>query len=408
MPGIATVYESKESKLQDQLDRAAELPFYRDLYAEADVDVSDVSTVADIRELPFITPEMLAKRTDASGRGPFYSEQCDRVFMTPAGEGLIPTYFSECDWERMTSTIADHFHRAGVDPGDLMLNCTGYNLFLAGLMFHDVALQAGSIPVPTGAGNSEQAANVGAQLDVDGIIAFPSFAEKIANTADLSVDTFVSSGEPVIYYPERRKELKEMFEGDTTVVDLYGIAEAGPLACECKHENGMHIDPDHVVVEVIDPETEEPVELGEPGELVVTHLNRVAMPMVRLRTGDVTKLVERECDCGMSLTLPEGVFGRVDNRVKVKGVKVFPDAITPVLARYPGMTGEFLFEISRPEGSTDRVKIVCETDGPIDADEDEISTALKDEILVSPDVIEFREDVDTEDPIIDERKESIT
>lgn len=110
----------------------------------------------------------------------------------------------------------------------------------------------------------------------------------------------------------------------------------------------------------------------------------------------------------MSLTLPEGVFGRVDNRVKVKGVKVFPDAITPVLARYPGLTGGFTFEISQPTGETDQVRIICETDESASVDEDEIRAALKDEILITPDVIEFNTELDTDDPIVDEREETIT
>jgi phenylacetate-CoA ligase len=403
------LHAERFDELREQLLTAVELPMYRKLYTDEGVDVTKVSSMEDFQDLPFITADRLAAEyAEGEGRGSFYDNRVDHLFMTPAGDELIPHYFSEDDWEHMTRVIAGHFQRAGLEPDDLVLNCTGYNVFLAGLMFHEVTQQAGAVPVPVGAGNSEQAARMAEKLDVDALIAFPSFAEKIASSGNLSVDLLVSSGEPVINYPERREELRELVGGEATVVDLYGIAEAGPVACECEYEDGMHIDRNQVVPEVIDPGTGDLVETGKTGELVLTHLNRDVMPMIRLRTGDVTTLVERECECGQSLTMPRGVYGRIDNRVKVKGVKVFPDSITPVLTSFPGLTSEFTFEITKPKGDTDRVTIHCETSDAGAVDEEELCKALLDELLITPDAVELTSSLDEEETVVDRRSTSIT
>jgi len=160
------------------------------------------------------------------------------------------------------------------------------------------------------------------------------------------------------------------------------MAECTPIACECMHENGLHVTTDYCYVEVIDPETGEVVGEGERGEVVVTHLNKEAMPMQRFRTGDLAYLEEVECECGRTLTMPKGVFGRTDEMYKVKGVKVYPSQIPIVLKSFSELTGKFRMEINRTEKGTDYLKIVVE--GKCDAEK--LKAMLKEALLVTPDV----------------------
>lgn len=398
-----TLDDGDFDQLRHQLERAGEIPFYRERYNDASVDVSAVTSVADFAELPFVTTEDLSEEFASSPPyGSFPTDGVQHLFLTPAGEQLMPQFNTDADWRRMAEVHADHYRALEIEEGDVVLNCLGYSLYIAGLVQHEAILEAGATPIPVGPGDSEQAAALAERFDADAMVAFPSFAQKVIEQADTSLDLLIGVGEPLSVSTERREEVRDSFDDETTVVDLYGIAQAGLAAVECAGENGMHVMEDLVIAEVVDPETGDLLECGERGELVLTHLEKEAMPLVRYRTGDLTNLDRLECDCGRSYTLPSGVIGRVDSRLKVKGVKVYPDVIPPVLDATPGVDESFRLEIDR-EDCTDHVTLVVESDDPAAVDRDALTEALAKELLIRPNEIEFRADV--EGGVVDHRYE---
>ncbi len=397
------LYSHRVEELAEQMDRVADNEFYRELYADHDVDPTSIGSMAEFQQLPFVSSSDLRDAVNgAPDRGPFFGEDVNRTFMTPVGDQLMPLYYTAGDWRRMTETIGNRFRDIGVGEGDVVLNTIGYTPFIAGMLFQDALSTIGAVPVPAGAGDSDAAAGLVDLLDVNVAVGFPSYIEKIAAQTDMSLDILISAGEPVVYYPSRREELREVVGGAETVADVYGIAEAGTVAAEDATESGMNVFDEYMIAEVIDPETGDPVAPGESGELVLTHLHQEAMPMVRFRTGDVTRLIE---DDG-TLKLPEGVFGRVDNRLKVKGIKVYPGAFEPVVAGIDGLTGNFTIHVSTPE-STDHVRLVCE--GVADqVDVEALRSVLRKQVLISVDDIEVVESLETDDQVVDDRAESIT
>jgi len=399
------LFEPRTDDLLTQLHRVAENPFYSKLYDDHEIDPLEISTLGGFRELPFVTTDDLADAFFAADdRGPFFTPDVTQTFMNPVTGGMMPLFFTESDWERMTETIGNRFRDIGVEDGDVVLVTIGYTPFIAGMLFHDALTEVGAVPVPAGAGDSESGAGLAELLEVNVAIGFPSYIETIAEHTGLSLDVLISVGEPVVYYPDRREELRELVGGADTVADVYGIAEAGTVAAEDDSESGMNVFDEYMIAEVIDSDTGEVVEPGKVGELVLTQLYHEAMPMVRFRTGDLTKLVEENG----TLKLPEGVFGRVDNRLKVKGVKVYPDAFEPVLGRTPGVTGNFTIEVTKPDRSTDHVKLYCESADGSEVDLDELASALRKQVLISVDEISLVNDLPHDEHVIDKRSESIT
>jgi phenylacetate-CoA ligase len=394
MSTVAALFDHRLDALQDQLAHVAEIPFYREFYADHG-DPTAVSSVADLQELPFTdTKTIMGAFDEHPPHGSFFTEDVRQINMTPAGDDLMPEYNSEADIERLGRAMGEQYETMGVAPGD--------KVFIGGLAAHYGLQEAGGAVIPVGPGDSEQAAGMAQRLDANVIQAFPSFGLKIAEAADVELDLFIGGGEPFTSIPGLREDVRSAFAGDPTVVDVYALSEIVPVAAECHHENGLHVFDDHVFVEVIDPETEEPVEPGERGEIVLTHLGKEAMPLVRYRTGDLTRVAETTCGCGRSLTLPEGVFGRVDNRLKLKGVKFYPGSIGPVLVEFPDLTGEYVVEASRPD-ETDHLRIVAELEAGGSVDTEALEAALRRELVVGPDEVEVVTDLDADETVRDQR-----
>lgn len=402
---ITDLYGHRFEQLQEQLQHVSENAFYQELYEGSTVDPAEVSSLDEFQELPFVTTGQLSDAVlGADDHGPFFDTDVNRTYVTPAGDGLMPLYYTQKDWDRMTDAIGSRFKEIGIGDGDLVLNTIGYTPFLAGMLMHDGITKTGAVPVPAGAGDSEGAVGLAELYDIDAAIGFPSYIEKVAKQADLSLDVLISAGEPVIYYPERREELREVVGGADTVVDIYGLAAGGTVAAEDDSEDGMNVFDEYMILEIIDPETGEPVEMGESGEIVLTHLNQEAMPMVRFRTGDVSRLVGRD---GKPV-LPDGIFGRVDDRLKIKGVKIYPGSFEPALGRFDGLTGEYTLEVSQSDTGTDHLKLVCQVGTGGDVNSDDLAAALDKRVLVSVDEIEMVDEITNEERVLDHRSESIT
>jgi phenylacetate-CoA ligase len=401
------LFDHKQGALQRQLEQIADHPFYREYYKDKNVSLDSVSDWDDFTELPFTTTSAIKTHFEkTSPRQAFYSDKVRLINLTPTDDDLMPEYNTQNDLEEMAKAYGEQLKSQGIDEGDVVINCTGYTTFIGGISAHMALQAAGAAVVPAGPGDSDQAADLAEKFQAEGIVANPSFGMKIGEKLSSPINVFVSGGAPLSAVPGLREQLRDVFDGDPVVVDNYALSEILPVAAECRHENGLHIADEYVLAEVIDPDTGTPVELGERGELVLTHLQKEAMPLVRYRTGDLTTLVEEECECGRSITLPNGVFGRTDNRKKVKGVKIYPDTVRTVLSNYPNLSGEFIIELTRPE-ETDHMKIVCQAQTPNEIETEELTRELEDKLLVSPDELEIKKEIEeTDEPVIDYRFEN--
>jgi phenylacetate-CoA ligase len=383
--------EQTLSAIREQLQRVTDHDFYAEKFADAGVDPGSVESWEEFRQLPFTTAAELESDFEADPPTGSLYDGAAMVTFSPMGEGLRPVFDTEADIDHQAAVNAEVFERIGIDAGDRVVNTFGYELFGTGYVIHRALEDLGAEVFPLGPGDSEQAAATIEEYDVDALVGNPSFALKIGEEGG-SVDTFVGAGEPFTSIPGRREAVKEALDAETAA-DYFGTRHIMPVAAETETEDGLHVVDDYAVVEIVDPDTGEVLDDGERGEVVVTHVQKDGVPLVRYRTGDLAELEDR----GEAVVMPDGVIGRTDERLKVKGVKVYPESIETVLASVDGLTGEYRVEVSQPE-STDRLTIVCEGE----ADEDELLAALGDRLLVTPDAVEVVDDLD-ETGIVDDR-----
>jgi len=370
-------------KLRAQLVRNYQHPLYREKFKAAGLKPEDIKSKEDFEKIPFMTREDLQRLfyEENPPYGGFLSEDVVRINFSPSPAGLIPILHTKRDIEVMNKANANAFRRAGVRKDDVVMITFGYHIFIAGLMFHGGLEEIGAKVIPLGPGSTERALEIAQRYKPTVLVSNPSFALKLAKEGLEGVRILLAAGEPFSSVEGYKDKLRDAF-GDITLVDYYGMAECTPIACECMHEKGLHITDDYCYVEIIDPETGEVLGEGERGEVVVTHLSKDAMPMQRFRTGDLAFVETVECECGKTLTMPKGVFGRTDEMYKVKGVKLYPSQIPIVLKSFPELTGKFRVVIDRTEKGTDYLKIQVE--GKCDVEK--LKTMLKDALLVTPDV----------------------
>jgi phenylacetate-CoA ligase len=369
--------------VREQLRRAAA----HDLYAEAEAPDSWEA----FRELPFTTGADLEADYDAHPPEGSLTDGSVMLSFTPLGDGLAPVFDTAEDLSTQAAANARAFEAAGIAPGDRVVNTFGYHTFGTGIVVHRGLEALGAEVIPAGPGESEGTAATIEEYDVDALVGNPSFALKIGD-AGASVDTFVGAGEPFTSVPGLRDRVKEAL-GASTAADYFGTRQILPVAVETTAEDGLVVRDDYAVVEIVDPDTGELLEFGERGELVVTHLDKAASPLVRYRTGDLATWERR----GEDVVLPKGVIGRTDGRLKVKGVKLYPESLGTVLAGFDGLTGEFRVEVSRPE-STDHLRVVVEGE----ADPEALRAAVADRLVISPDEVAVVEELE-ESGVVDER-----
>jgi phenylacetate-CoA ligase len=375
--------EETLAAVNEQLERVGDYELYDDL--------GPVDSWEAFRDLPFLTgKDLKADYDDHAPEGSLYDGAAMMCF-TPLGDDLAPVFDTTADLEWQAEANARAFERAGIEAGDRVLNTFGYHTFGTGIIVQRGLEALGAEVIPAGPGESEQAAGTISQFDVDALVGNPSFALKVGE-AGASVDTFVGAGEPFTSIPGMREQVKDALDADTAV-DYFGTRQILPVAAETENEDGLYLLDDYALIEVVDPDTGELLPFGERGELVVTHLKKEGCPLVRYRTGDLAEWEQRDGE----VVLPDGVIGRTDGRLKVKGVKLYPESLGTVLAGFEGLTGEFRLEVSRPE-STDQIRLVVEGN----ADIEELAAAVKDRLLVAPNEVELVDDID-DTGVVDER-----
>ena len=343
-PDAETATPAARRALQlDRLRRAvawagARVPFYRAGLEAARVGAGDLRDLDDLRRLPFTRKQDLRDHYPL-GLVAVPREQLRRLHASSGTKGK-PTVvgYTASDLRLWREVMARSLCMAGARPGDLVQNAYGYGLFTGGLGFHDGAEALGATVVPASSGNTLRQVLLLQDLRPQGLACTPSFALHIAEAAReqggdpraLGLRYGCFGAEP--WTPRMREQLEAAY--GIVAVDFYGLSEIiGPgVAAECAEaQDGLHLNEDHFLPEVIDPGSGEPRPAGAEGELVLTCLTREALPLLRYRTGDVTALDPAPCRCGRTTVRMARVKGRTDDMVVVKGVNVYPSQVEAAL-----------------------------------------------------------------------------
>jgi len=296
--------------------------------------------------------------------------------------------------------VARSMYMTGMRSSDVFQNMMTYGLFTGGLGFHYGAEKLGALVIPAGAGNSKRQIQIMQDFGTTVMHVIPSYALHLFSVfEEVGVDPGNDTQLRIAFlgaepHSEKTREKIEEFYG-IKAYNSYGLSEMdGPgVAFECQFQNGMHIWEDNFIVEIINPDTLEPVPEGEEGELVLTTLLRDGMPILRYRTKDLTRIIPGACECGRTHARIERIKGRTDDMLILKGVNIFPIQIEKKLMDIPGVGTNFLIILERKDFNdhmTVRVEVQKEFfSGDLKQLEDlrhRIGEELKSDILITPKV----------------------
>ncbi|HFQ80607.1 MAG TPA: phenylacetate--CoA ligase family protein [Desulfobacterales bacterium] len=362
-------------RLQSTLFRVAtHVPFYRAKFKEMNIDPDGFRSLDDLRRLPFTTK---ADLRDNYPYGLFAVplREVVRIHSSSGTTGQATVVgYTRNDLKNWSDLTARIMTSAGVTPDDVVQIAFGYGLFTGGFGMHYGAERLGASVIPISSGNTKRQLRIMQDFKTSALVCTPSYALLMADRmADMGINinalplrVGLFGGEP--WSEAMRRELEEKLHIKAT--DNYGLSEImGPgVAGECREANGLHINEDHFLVEIIDPESLEPVAPGEVGELVITTLTKEAFPVIRYRTRDLTRLLPEPCPCGRTLQRMERVFGRTDDMLIIKGVNVFPSQIESVLFEIEGTEPHYQIIVER-EGRLDKTTVLVEVVNAIFSDQ---------------------------------------
>jgi phenylacetate-CoA ligase len=363
-------------RLKKSLTHAYErVPHFRRKFDEAGVTPDSLGSLADIVDFPF------TEKADLRDNYPFglFAVPREQLLRLHASSGTTgkPTVvgYTRADLDLWSDLMARTLACAGARPGDIVHNAYGYGLFTGGLGAHYGAERLGCTVVPMSGGGTERQVTLMQDFGAAILCATPSYALNIAEVASrMGVDI---AGLPLRYGVFGAEPWSEPMRRDLEArlgikaVDIYGLSEIlGPgVAAECHvAQNGLHGWEDHFLFEVVDPETLQPLPMGEAGELVITTLTKEALPMVRYRTRDITQLSDESCACGRTHVRIMRVTGRDDDMLIIRGVNVYPSQVEAGLVGYPGLAPHYQIVLTR-EGPLDAMTVEVERtpDTPGDA-----------------------------------------
>lgn len=393
-------------KLKAQIAHNYTIPFYRKRMNEWGMKPEDIRSFDDFRRIPLMKREdQVASIDEDPPLGSLWDPDTVLITHTPApGIGLVTEYHTRADMDACAVAVAKRLAAAGVTEEDIVVINSSYHLVISGHTGQRAFEELGAKVLPLGPGETERQVEIINRLGATVLFGFPSYCLKLAEAgAKGRIRIMIAGGEPFSSIEGRREQVKNAFGGNITAVDLYGLSGFNVVAMENKQENGMRILQDEVYAEVIDPETGELLPYGERGELVLTHVNRQAMPFIRFRTGDLTVLDRASGEDGDALVLPNGVFGRTGEMYRVKGLKFYPSVIVLCLAGIAGVHPlKYRVYISRPTGTTDHVKIKVQGDAT-KADPEVIKKKLGARLLFEPNEVEIIGEWEEGPTVVDER-----
>ncbi len=375
------------------------VPFYRNRFLEMKEECASFNSLEDLRRLPFTTKQDLR---DNYPYGLFAVPLRDvvRIHSSSGTTGMATVVgYTRNDIETWSNLVARILTAAGVGAEDVIQIAFGYGLFTGGFGLHYGAEWLGASVIPISAGNTRRQIQIMQDFKTTALVCTPSYALKMAdvmmdlgiNPSGLSLKYGLFGGEP--WSEQMRTEIGERL--GILATDNYGLSEVmGPgVAGECLECNGLHINEDHFLVEILDPETLEPVEPGEVGEVVITTLTKEAFPVIRYRTRDLSRLITEPCPCGRQFVRMQRIMGRTDDMLIIRGVNVFPTQIESVLFAIEGTQPHYNIIVER-EHNEDRVTILVEVVEAIFFDQmkkqrtviDEIKRNLASELGIKVDV----------------------
>jgi phenylacetate-CoA ligase len=389
-------------RLQWQLQRCYEhSPFHREKFDRAGVKPDSLRSLEDLRRFPITTKQELRDEQAAHpplGRYTVARPTQWREVHPSTGTTGEPVYnlWAETDIEHITTWTARTLWSFGVRPGNVVQNAFSYGLWVAGLSVHYAARRLGCFCIPIGSAPAERQTDYIRSLKPDILLATPSFALYIAETLkkqgmppqENSLRLGCFGGEPGAAVETTRHKI-EAGLGIRTF-DYYGLSEIGPtIASECTEQTGLHWAEDYLLVEVLDPETQEPLPNNSPGIIVITHLTKIATPMIRYWTGDIGLLDTAPCPCGRThARSPGGILGRADDMIVYRGANFYPTQVEKVVRGFDWLSDEFRIRLTTPEHqSTDVCTVVAEYLGSVDQTEtnrERLRNALRGELQVGP------------------------
>ena len=381
-------------RLRATLQLAGKAPFYAQRIKEAGLE--NISDVSELSRLPFTTKD------DLRSQYPYglLTTDRDNIVRMHASSGTTgsPTaiHYTKEDIDTWANLMARCMHMVGIRPSDVFQNTSGYGLFTGGLGIHYGAERLGCLTIPAGAGNTRRQLKLINDFNVTVIHIIPSYALYMGETLqqdgiapeDFPVKAAIIGAEP--HTEEARRRIEELL--GCKCYNSYGMSEMnGPgVAFECLEQKGLHVWEDAYIFEVVDRYTQQPVPDGELGELVMTTLTRTGMPVLRYRTGDITRIIPETCACGREHRRIDRITGRVDDMFILKGVNIYPMQIEQVLLSFEQVGQNYLIELDN-KGGKDTLKVMVEVADGFAGNRNNglqkaIISRLKDEILLTPQV----------------------
>ena len=392
---VEDIKKLQSEKLVKQVKHVYEhVPYYRDLMDKKGVKPEDIHGIEDLYKLPFIEKSDL-RETYPYGMLAVPLEDCVRIQSTSGTTGRrVIAYYTQKDIELWEDCCARALVAVGADKEDVVQVSYGYGLFTGGAGLHGGSHKVGCLTLPMSSGNTERQIQFMTDLGATVLCCTPSYAAYIGESLKemgYTPDTIplkagIFGAEP--WTQEMRQSIEQTL--GIKAYDIYGLISGPGVSFECEEQGGMHINEDHFLAEIINPETGEVLPEGEKGELVFTCLDKEAFPVLRYRTRDICVLSRKPCSCGRTHIRMAKPMGRSDDMMIIRGVNVFPSQIEAVLLK-EGFSENYQIKLGRvnnndtfdvyvelpPEQFDDSVKVIT-------AKEKALSMALRNMLGIGP------------------------
>lgn len=353
-------------RLQSTLFRVTtHVPFYRKKFKEEGIDPDGFNSLADLSKLPFTT------KADLRNNYPYglFAVPLRDIVRVHASSGTTGTAtvvgYTRNDLKTWSNMVARILTAAGVTNDDVVQIAFGYGMFTGGFGLHYGAERLGASVIPISSGNTKRQIQIMQDFRTTALVCTPSYALVLADAMedmDININALtlkfgLFGGEP--WSEAMRREIQTKL--GIIATDNYGLSEVmGPgVAGECIERNGLHINEDHFLVEIINPDTLQPVADGEVGEVVVTTLTKEGFPVIRYRTRDLARIIDEPCACGRTLRRMSRIIGRTDDMLIIKGVNVYPMQIESILFDIEGVEPHYQIIVER-EGRLDKAQVLVE------------------------------------------------
>ena len=364
----ADMEELQLERLKEVVSRVYEkVPYYRTKMDANSIKPEDIKGLEDLSKLPFTTKEDM-RNTYPFGLFTVDKSKLHRVHASSGTTGK-PTVvgYTKDDLELWSDCVARIATAGGASEEDMSQICFGYGMFTGALGLHNGLEKVGSAIIPSSTGNTQKQIMYMKDFGTTLLVATPSYALRIAEVAnemgidvkeELQIKTLLVGSE-LMTEPMRQEMYKAW--GEVNVTQNYGMSELiGPgVSGECLHLNGMHINEDHFLPEIIDSKTGKVLPPGEKGELVITCMTKEALPLIRYRTKDITRLMYEKCSCGRTTVRMENLTGRSDDMIKIRGVNIFPSQIEEVIIGIKELGPHYEIILTR-KNHTDSIEIKVE------------------------------------------------